>query len=67
MSALLFAALVNEIAIPELTRWLISLHTAGTPVTDAVIIAKLASDTALGEQIGLAWLASHGGTPAPAV
>lgn len=62
MSALLFAALINQVAVPELTRWLQGLHASGTPLTDAVIIQKLASDTNLGEQIGLAWLASHPNT-----
>ena len=62
MNAGLIAALINEIAIPELTAWLRSLHSAGTPLTDDVIIAKLLADTNLGEQIGTAWLASH---PAP--
>lgn len=59
MSPLLLAALIQQVAVPELTRWLQSLHASGTPLTDAAIIQKLASDTNLGEQIGLAWLASH--------
>ncbi len=66
MSAVLLAALVNQVAIPELTSWLLALHASGTPVTDAVIIQKLATDTNLGETIGLAWLAAHPPTP-PAV
>lgn len=64
MNPLLLAALINQVAIPELTRWLASLHTSATPMTDAVIIQKLATDTNLGETIGNAWLASHPiGTP----
>lgn len=63
MNAALLAALINEIAVPELTTWLRSLHTANTPITDAVIIQKLVTDTDIGEQIGLAWLAAHAPTP----
>jgi hypothetical protein len=59
MNPVLLAALIDQVAIPELVRWLSSLHASGTPVTDAVIIQKLASDTNLGETIGLAWLAAH--------
>ena len=59
MNPLLLAALIEQVAIPELTRWLASMHAAGTVVDDKAIIAKLASDTNLGEQIGLAWLAAH--------
>jgi len=58
----LLAALINQVAVPELTRWLASLHAASTPLTDADVLAKLASDTNLGETVGLAWLAAH---PAP--
>lgn len=57
MSPLLLAALINQVAIPELTTWLTSLGKA--PLTDADVIAKLASDTNLGETIGEAWLAAH--------
>ena len=59
MNPALLAALINEIAIPELTTWLRSLHNAGTPITDAVILQKLITDTDLGIKIGEAWLASH--------
>ena len=62
MKAGLLAALINQIAIPELTAWLRSLHASGTPLTDGIIIQKLIDDTNLGEQIGVAWLAAH---PAP--
>ena len=59
MTAGLLAALINEIAIPELTAWLRGLHANGTPITDEVIIAKLVADTDLGVQIGTTWLAAH--------
>ena len=59
MNPLLLAALINEIAIPELTRWLKSLHDSQTTLTDDLIIQKLAADTALGISIGETWLAAH--------
>ena len=59
MNAGLLAALINSVAIPELTAWLATLHHTGIPITDAVIIAKLATDTDLGEKIGTAWLTEH--------
>ncbi len=59
VNPILLAALINQIAIPELTRWLQSLHATGAPLDDAAIIQKLAADTNLGEQIGQAWLAAH--------
>ncbi len=65
MNAGLLAALINEIAIPELTAWLRSRHAAQQPVTDADVIAKLLTDTALGEQIGSQWLAAHPDPTAP--
>lgn len=62
MNPLLLAALINEVAIPELTSWLRGLHTAGVLITEAAITQKLLTDTDLGTRIGLAWLAAH---PAP--
>ena len=62
VTAGLLGALITQIGIPELTTWLSGLN---APVTDATILAKLASDTNLGEQIGQAWLAAHPAT-APA-
>ena len=59
MNAALLIALIEQIAIPELKTWLAAKSAAGQTVTDADIIAKLASDTDLGEQIGKAWLAAH--------
>lgn len=59
MNPALLAALINEIAIPELTAWLRARHAAGTPLTDADVLQKLVTDTTLGEQIGEQWLAAH--------
>jgi hypothetical protein len=62
MNPALLIALVNEIALPELTRWLRERHAAGVPLTDADVVQKLITDTNIGEQIGLAWLAAHPAT-----
>lgn len=57
MNPNLLALLIDQVAIPELTRWLASRN--GASLTDADVIQKLATDTALGEQIGKAWLAAN--------
>lgn len=62
MNAALLAALINEIAVPELTRWLRAKHADGQIVDDAAILQKLLSDTNFGIAIGEAWLRDH---PAP--
>jgi len=59
MNPALLIALIEQIAIPELRAWLVARSSAGQTVTDADVIAKLASDTDLGAQIGKAWLAAH--------
>lgn len=59
MSPSLLAALINSIAIPELTIWLRNLHGTGAVVDDAAVLAKLQTDAAMGEDVGLAWLAAH--------
>lgn len=59
MNAALLATLINTIALPELTTWLRGLHQAQTPVTEAMVIQKLISDTDLGISIGESWLAAH--------
>jgi hypothetical protein len=66
MNAALIAVLINTIGIPELTTWLRGLHASGTPVTDAVILQKLITDTNFIESVGNAWLAAHPVTPPPA-
>ena len=59
MNPALLIALIEQVAVPELKAWLAARSAAGQTVTDADIIAKLAADTNLGEQIGKAWLAAH--------
>jgi hypothetical protein len=59
MSPLLLAALINNFAIPELSRWLASLHEEGRVVTEAEIMAKLNADADEVTRIGLAFLDSH--------
>ncbi len=63
MNPALLAALINEIAIPELTAWLRGLHASGEVVTEELIIKKLMDDANFGIQIGNAWLAAHPPTP----
>lgn len=53
----LLAILINQVAIPELTQWLLSR--GNKPLDDTAILQKLASDTDLGARIGQAWLDSH--------
>lgn len=57
MNSNLLAILIEQVGAPELLNWLRSRN--GQPITDADIIQKLATDTALGQQIGQAWLAAH--------
>ena len=59
MNPALIIALIEQIAVPELKAWLAARAAAGQTVTDADVIAKLASDTDLGKAIGEAWLAQH--------
>lgn len=59
MSPALLAALLTQVAIPELVMWLRSLHDQQRPLTDAEVFAKLAADTERGKAIGEAWLAAH--------
>ena len=64
MSPLLLAALLNNIALPELSRWLQSLREQGRLVTEAEALAKLGMDVDAGNQAGLQFLATH---PQPSV
>jgi len=59
MDPVLLAALISQIGIPELARWLSELHAAGKTVTEAEARAKLAMDIDAGDAAGLAFLASH--------
>lgn len=67
MNPALLAALINEVALPELTRWLTGLHQAGETVTEAAIVQKLLADTDIGIRLGEAWLAAHPVMPLAAV
>lgn len=59
MSPVLLAALVNNVGVPELARWLAELHAEGRTVTEAEALAKLGMDADAGNAAGLAFLASH--------
>lgn len=60
MNTALLIALIQSIAIPELTAWLRSRHDNGqTTLTDADVIAKLMTDTDLIVAVGEAWLKAH--------
>lgn len=59
MNPVLIAALINQIAIPELGRWLAQLHSEGRMVTEAEALAKLGMDVDAGNQAGLQFLATH--------
>jgi hypothetical protein len=55
----LIAALIQQVAIPELLSWLKSRQAAGQTIDDAAIIAKLGSDADAIIATGQAWLDAH--------
>ena len=59
MNAALLIAAIEQIGLPELKTWLASRAAAGQTVTDADVIAKLTTDTNLGEYIGNLWLKNN--------
>lgn len=59
MSPVLLAALISQIGIPELGRWLAELHAEGRVVTEEEALAKLDVDADSGNDLGLAFLAAH--------
>lgn len=59
MNPLLLAALIQQIAIPELVAWLKSRRDAGQTIDDAAIIDKLGKDADAIIAEGDAWLAAH--------
>lgn len=64
MNAALLLALLTQVGLPELEAWLRSLRSNGqTTLTDADVLAKLATDTKFIEDIGNAWLAAHPSKP----
>lgn len=62
MSPVLLAALISQIGIPELVRWLAELHADNQVVTEDAALHKLDMDVDEGNAAGVAFLASH---PAP--
>ena len=59
MNPLILAALITEIGIPELARWLAELHDGGELVTDDQALAKLDMDVDEGNAARQAFLDSH--------
>lgn len=60
MNTALLLALINDVALPELAAWLRARHAAGaSTITDADVLAKLATDTDFIITAGNAWLAAH--------
>lgn len=59
MSPMLLAALINQIAIPELMRWLAEMHQNGQTLDDAAMLAKLEADAKAGITKGEQWLREH--------
>jgi hypothetical protein len=59
MSPLLLAALINNIAAPELGRWLASLHAQGKLVTEDEARALLNATDDEVQSVGAAFLAKH--------
>lgn len=59
MTPALLAALIQQVAIPELLSWLKSRQAANAPIDDAAILEKLQMDADAGIAAGNAWLAAH--------
>lgn len=59
MDPVILAALLNNVAVPELGRWLAQLHAAGKVVTEAEALAKLGLDVDSGNAAGHAFLDTH--------
>lgn len=59
MNPVILAALINEIAVPEIGRWLAQLHAEGKVVTEAAALEKLGLDVAGGNAAGFAFLGTH--------
>lgn len=63
MDPVLLAALITQIGIPELMRFLASLHAQNKVVTAEEAIAKLGRDVDDGDAQALAALAAYPATP----
>lgn len=59
LSPSLLGALINQVAVPELIRWLAGLHAQNRLVTEAEALAKLEMDVDGGNVAGAAFLAGH--------
>lgn len=59
MPPLLLAALIQQVGVPELTRWLGELHAQGRVVGEAEALEKLGMDVDAGNAAGQAALARH--------
>jgi hypothetical protein len=61
MNPLFWLALLKEIAVPELQRWLSQLHAEGRIVTEEEAMAKLNRDADDVIAVGKAFLDTTGG------
>lgn len=59
MNPVILAALINNIAVPEIGRWLAQLHAEGKVVTEEAALDKLNLDVDGGNAAGHAFLDSH--------
>lgn len=59
MDPALIAALIQNVAIPELLSWLKSRQESGQPIDDAAILAKLNADADAVIAKGRAYLDAH--------
>lgn len=56
LKASLLASLVDNVAVPEILRWLAQLHSEGRVVTEAEIAAKVGHTLDSGDASGRAFL-----------
>jgi len=61
VNPLIWLALIKEIALPELQRWLSQLHAEGRTVTDEEALAKLDRDVDDANAVGRSFLDMTGG------
>lgn len=59
LSPALLAALITQVGIPELVRWLKSLHDEDEVVTEEAALEKLGLDVESANQVGEDFLNSH--------
>jgi len=65
MSPLIWLALLKEIALPELQRWLSELQAEGRTVTEEEALAKLERDVEDANAIGRSFLTTTAPPPQP--